>query len=119
MVAGAALVGMALVQPREATAGGLRLDQLLAFGALALWWPSPPRPRTSWSTPGASRRRHDEELGLMTSPPLGYRAALLVTDALILVLARTPAGRLSYEPMALLMGVGVVPAAGARTGRRR
>src|SRR3954468_21247006 len=47
------------------------------------------------------------ELGLLSSAyQLGYRAALLVTDALILISANHLGWQLSYSVMAALMGVG-------------
>ena len=68
---------------------------------------------------------NSEQQGLLTSTStLGYRGALLVTDALILILAAHIGWSLSYELMAALMGVGVVAAlhrarAGGVAGRRR
>jgi PAT family beta-lactamase induction signal transducer AmpG len=50
-----------------------------------------------------------DEVGLMTSAAqLGYRAALLVTDALIIASAAHFGWPLSYAAMAVLMGVGLV-----------
>src|SRR5882762_2886200 len=47
------------------------------------------------------------EIGLLSSAyQLGYRAALLVTDALILISANHLGWQLSYSVMAMLMGVG-------------
>lgn len=52
--------------------------------------------------------RDGNELGLLSSvATLGYRAALLVTDALILVSANHLGWPVSYGIMAALMGVGV------------
>jgi PAT family beta-lactamase induction signal transducer AmpG len=52
--------------------------------------------------------RDGNELGLLSSmATLGYRAALLVTDALILVSANHLGWSVSYALMAALMGVGV------------
>jgi MFS transporter, PAT family, beta-lactamase induction signal transducer AmpG len=49
-----------------------------------------------------------DELGLLSAAyQLGYRAALLVTDALILIAASHLGWSLSYTSMAVLMGVGV------------
>jgi MFS transporter, PAT family, beta-lactamase induction signal transducer AmpG len=49
-----------------------------------------------------------DELGLLSAAyQLGYRAALLVTDALILIAANHWGWRVSYTGMAALMGVGV------------
>ena len=53
----------------------------------------------------------NEELGLLTSgTQIGYRTALLVTDALILILATYIGWAPSYWVMALLMGVGILAA---------
>ncbi|MEJ0022709.1 MAG: hypothetical protein WDN76_04185 [Alphaproteobacteria bacterium] len=50
-----------------------------------------------------------DELGLLTSAfQLGYRAALLVTDALILIFAQHLGWPLSYVLMAVFMGVGLL-----------
>jgi PAT family beta-lactamase induction signal transducer AmpG len=52
--------------------------------------------------------RDGNELGLLSSvATLGYRAALLVTDALILVSANHLGWSVSYAIMAALMGVGI------------
>jgi len=49
-----------------------------------------------------------DELGLLSAAyQLGYRAALLVTDALILISANHLGWRISYGMMAVLMGVGI------------
>jgi PAT family beta-lactamase induction signal transducer AmpG len=50
-----------------------------------------------------------EEVGLMTSAAqLGYRIALLITDAAIIAAAERVGWPLSYVAMAVLMGVGMV-----------
>ena len=50
-----------------------------------------------------------DELGLLTSAfQLGYRAALLVTDALILIFAQHLGWPISYVLMAVFMGVGLL-----------
>src|SRR5205085_7707413 len=50
---------------------------------------------------------NSNELGLLSSAyQLGYRAALLVTDALILISANHLGWQISYSVMAALMGVG-------------
>ena len=55
--------------------------------------------------------RDGNELGLLSSmATLGYRAALLVTDALILVSANHLGWSVSYVIMAALMGVGIFAA---------
>lgn len=49
-----------------------------------------------------------EQLALLSSAyQLGYRGALLMTDALILIIAAGIGWQLSYELMAVLMGVGI------------
>jgi len=118
LVVAAALTGMALVQPRagELLLGGFVLDQLLVFGALALIVAFASSTQDividAWRIESADS---DEQQGLLTSTStLGYRAALLVTDSLILILAAHAGWALSYEAMALLMGVGVAAVLMAR-----
>jgi PAT family beta-lactamase induction signal transducer AmpG len=68
-----------------------------------------------------------DELGLLSAAyQLGYRAALLVTDALILIAASHFGWPLSYTAMAVLMGVGIAastlalePARTLRAGAER
>ncbi|MFC5578665.1 AmpG family muropeptide MFS transporter [Lysobacter niabensis] len=112
LVVAAALTGMALVQPQqgELRLGGMVLDQLLVFGALALVVAFASATQDividAWRIESADS---NEQQGLLTSTStLGYRGALLVTDSLILIFAATIGWSLSYEVMALLMGVGVV-----------
>lgn len=51
----------------------------------------------------------DEQLALLTSAfLLGYRAALLITDALILIAAAKVGWSMSYVMMAALMSVGII-----------
>jgi PAT family beta-lactamase induction signal transducer AmpG len=118
LVAGAALVGMALVQPREGQLllAGFVLDQLLVFGALALVVAFASATQDividAWRIESADS---NEQQGLLTSTStLGYRGALLVTDALILIFAANIGWSISYEIMALLLGVGVVATLMAR-----
>ena len=60
-----------------------------------------------------------DELGLLSAAyQLGYRAALLVTDALILVSASHLGWQLSYSAMAVLMGVGLAASLAAIEPRR-
>src|SRR5688500_5244997 len=112
LVAAAALVGMALVQPREGqlVLAGVVLDQLLVFGVLALVVAFASSTQDivvdAWRIESADS---NEQQGLLTSTStLGYRGALLVTDALILIMAAHIGWSLSYQVMALLMGVGVL-----------
>src|SRR4029453_14423093 len=59
----------------------------------------------AWRIEGAS---NSGELGLLSAAyQLGYRGALLVTDALILIAANHWGWPLSYTAMAVLMGVGL------------
>ena len=118
LVAAVALVGMALVQPREGELllAGLVLDQLLVFGALALVVAFASATQDividAWRIESADS---NEQQGLLTSTStLGYRGALLVTDALILIFAANIGWSASYEIMALLLGVGVVATLMAR-----
>lgn len=101
LVVMAALSGMALLRPE----GGL-----LAFGALALAAAFASATQDvvvdAWRIESAD---DGEELALLSSGyQLGYRAALLVTDALILVLAGWIGWALSYELMAVAMGLGLL-----------
>jgi MFS transporter, PAT family, beta-lactamase induction signal transducer AmpG len=59
----------------------------------------------AWRIEAAS---NSDELGLLSAAyQLGYRAAMLVTDALILIAANHLGWRVSYAAMAALMGVGL------------
>lgn len=103
IVVAAALAGMAIVQPQ----GGL-----VVFGALALVAAFASATQDividAWRIEIADSA---EELGLLTSgTQIGYRSALLVTDALILILATYIGWSPSYWLMAALMGVGVLSA---------
>ena len=118
LVAAAALIGMALVQPREGELllAGFVLDQLVVFGALALVVAFASSTQDividAWRIESADS---DEQQGLLTSTStLGYRGALLVTDALILILAANIGWSLSYGLMAVLMAVGVIAVLMAR-----
>ncbi|MET1024217.1 MAG: MFS transporter [Pseudoxanthomonas sp.] len=111
-VAALALVGMALVEPRqgELLLFGLALDQLLVFGALALVAAFASATQDividAWRIESADS---GAQQGLLTSTStLGYRGALLVTDSLILILAAHAGWSVSYQVMALLMGVGML-----------
>ncbi|MFK3651631.1 AmpG family muropeptide MFS transporter [Lysobacter enzymogenes] len=121
LAAAAALVGMALVEPRsgELLLGGVALNQLTVFGALALVVAFASATQDividAWRIESADNA---EQQGLLTSTStLGYRGALLVTDSLILILAAHAGWSLSYEIMALLLGVGVVATLTAREPR--
>ena len=97
------LAGMAIVQPE----GGL-----MVFGALALLAAFASATQDividAWRIEIAD---NTEEQGLLTSgTQIGYRSALLVTDALILILAAHVGWAPSYWLMAALMGVGLLAA---------
>lgn len=118
IVVAIALTGMALVQPLhgELMLAGVALDQLLVFGALALGVAFASATQDividAWRIEIASS---NEQQGLLTSTAaLGYRGALLVTDSLILIFAAHIGWAMSYELMAVLMGVGVVATLMAR-----
>ena len=103
LVVAAALAGMAIVQPQ----GGL-----VTFGVLALVAAFASATQDividAWRIEIADS---GEELGLLTSgTQFGYRTALLVTDALILILAAHVGWAPSYWLMAALMGVGLLTA---------
>ncbi len=95
------LVGMAIV----GTDGGLA-----AIGAFALLTAFASATQDiaidAWRIEAASDA---DEVGLMTSAAqLGYRIALLVTDALVIAMAARIGWSLSYLAMAVLMVIGVV-----------
>ncbi len=103
LVVALGLAGMAIVQPQ----GGL-----VVFGALALVAAFASATQDividAWRIEIADDA---EELGLLTSgTQFGYRTALLVTDALILILATYVGWALSYWVMVALMGVGLFAA---------
>ena len=101
LVVAAALICMSVVQPQ----GGLVL-----FGAMALVAAFASATQDividAWRIEASA---NDGELGLMSAASqYGYRIALLVTDALILILAARIGWSPSYAVMALLMGIGVI-----------
>src|SRR5688572_16085283 len=105
------LLGMAFLEPKEGTPrlAGFALEHLLVFGGMALLVAFASATQDividAWRIESAEG---SEQLGLMTSSAaLGYRSALLVTDALILLVAAQVGWSLSYVGMAALMGVGV------------
>ncbi|KAB8314208.1 AmpG family muropeptide MFS transporter [Tolypothrix campylonemoides VB511288] len=112
LVVAAALVGMAIVEPRtgDMVVAGVALDQLLVFGGLALVVAFASATQDividAWRIETA---QNAEQQSLLTSSAtLGYRGALLVTDALILIVAAHVGWTLSYQTMGALMGVGVL-----------
>jgi MFS transporter, PAT family, beta-lactamase induction signal transducer AmpG len=101
LVVAAGLIGMAVIQPE----GGL-----VVFGVMALIAAFASATQDividAWRIEISD---NGEELGLLSAgSQLGYRTALLVTDALILILAAHIGWSLSYWVMALLMGVGAL-----------
>jgi MFS transporter, PAT family, beta-lactamase induction signal transducer AmpG len=103
LVIAAGLLGMAIVGPHGA--GGLA-----AIGALALVVAFGSATQDiafdAWRIEAASDA---DELGLLTSAAqLGYRVALLVTDAIILIFAQHLGWPMAYALMAVAMGVGVL-----------
>jgi PAT family beta-lactamase induction signal transducer AmpG len=108
----AALVGMATIQPQEGRLllGGVSLSHLVVFGTLALVVAFASATQDividAWRIESADS--DEQQALLIASSTLGYRAALQVTDALILILAAHIGWALSYDVMGLLMGVGMV-----------
>jgi PAT family beta-lactamase induction signal transducer AmpG len=101
LVVAAGLVGMAVIRPE----GGL-----VVFGVMALIAAFASATQDividAWRIEISD---NGEEMGLLSAgSQLGYRAALLVTDALILILAAHIGWALSYWTMALLMGIGML-----------
>jgi len=114
LVVALGLVGMAIVQPQggEFRLTGFVIEHLLVFGALALVAAFASATQDividAWRIEIADDA---EELGLLTSgTQFGYRTALLVTDALILILATHIGWSLSYWAMAALMAIGLCAA---------
>lgn len=103
LLVGAALAAMAIFGPHGS--GGL-----VTIGAFALVVAFASATQDialdAWRIEAATDA---DELGLLTSTfQIGYRAALLVTDSLILIFAQQFGWPISYTLMALAMGVGVV-----------
>ncbi len=112
LVVAAALVGMAFIQPKGGSVlvFGMAVEHLLVFGALALVVAFASATQDividAWRIESAES---SQQLGLLTSSSaLGYRSALLVTDALILLIAAQVGWVGSYRIMAALMIVGVI-----------
>ena len=101
IIVAVALFSMATVQP---------LGSLQAFGVLALVAAFASATQDividAWRIESA---KDGKELAMLSTVyQMGYRGALLVTDALILILAARIGWGLSYELMAALMGVGMI-----------
>jgi PAT family beta-lactamase induction signal transducer AmpG len=111
-IVGAGLVGMAVSHPRLGSLG-----LLLAFGlATAIGAASQDTVIDAWRIEIAS---DVDELGLLTSAySLGFRAALVATEALILVLAAKIGWPLSYAIYGAMMLVGIAATFAAREPRR-
>ncbi|PPT41802.1 AmpG family muropeptide MFS transporter [Xanthomonas arboricola] len=106
------LVGMALVQPKggQILVMGVAWEHLVVFGVMAVVVAFASATQDividAWRIESAD---NSEQLGLLTSASaLGYRSALLVTDALILIIAARVGWQVSYEVMAALMVLGVI-----------
>jgi MFS transporter, PAT family, beta-lactamase induction signal transducer AmpG len=104
---GAGLVGMACTNPRT------QLGSLVAFGLLTgVSAAAQDTVVDAWRIESAA---DPDELGLLTaSYSLGYRAALIATEALILLLANAVGWPISYGLYGGLMVVGVAAALMAR-----
>ncbi len=111
IVVAVGLVGMALITPQ----GGL-----IAFASLALVAAFASATQDividAWRIESAD---NGEELSLLSAAyQLGYRFALLLTDAWILVIAAKIGWIASYELIAGLMGLGMIAVLFARESRR-
>ncbi|MEZ5892767.1 MAG: MFS transporter [Parvularculaceae bacterium] len=101
----AGLIGMAAVGPNGP--GGLATIGVLAL-VVAFASATQDIAVDAWRIEAAE---DPDELGLFTSAfTLGYRMALLVTDALILIFAQHLGWPISYGLMAVAMGVGLLAA---------
>ena len=115
------LVGMALVQPKGGQIQflGIAWQHIVVFGVMAVIVAFASATQDividAWRIESAD---NSEQLGLLTSSSLGYRTALLVTDALILIIAARVGWQVSYEIMAVLMALGVVALVMAREPAR-
>jgi PAT family beta-lactamase induction signal transducer AmpG len=102
VLVGGALIAMAVVGPNGP--GGLAAIGVLAL-VVAFASATQDIAVDAWRIESAA---DPDELGLFTSAfQLGYRVALLVTDALILIFAQYFGWPISYVLMGLAMGVGV------------
>lgn len=101
----AGLVAMALYGPKGP--GGITIIGLLSL-LVAVGSATQDIGVDAWRIESAADA---DELGLMTSGyQLGYRAALLATDALILIFAQHLGWPVAYVLMAVLMSVGIIAA---------
>ncbi|MES1198953.1 MAG: hypothetical protein ABUS48_03130 [Pseudomonadota bacterium] len=105
LVIAAALIGMAILGPHGP--GGLATLGALAL-LVAVASASQDTAVDAWRIETA---RDPDELGLLTSSfTLGFRVALLITDAVILILAQHLSWPIAYVLMAVLMSVGLFAA---------
>ena len=101
LVVGLSLAGMAWRGPEGGLAAFVGFTLAAAFGAAFQ-----DTVVDAWRIEAADTT---EELGLMTSAySLGYRAALLCTDALILIMAQYAGWNLSYGAAAAAMAIGML-----------
>jgi PAT family beta-lactamase induction signal transducer AmpG len=110
-VVAAGLLGLALTGPRHG------LTTVGAFAVVVAFASSTQDiVIDAWRIEAAS---DSDELGLLSAAyQLGYRAAIIVTDALILIAANHLGWQASYGMMAVLMAVGVGASAAAIEPRR-
>jgi PAT family beta-lactamase induction signal transducer AmpG len=100
LVAGG-LIAMAMITP----AGGLG-PMVMAAVVVAFASATQDIVVDAWRIEAAS---NDEELGLLSSSyALGYRVAIIVADALILIIAKHSSWSISYFVMAAFMAVGII-----------
>ena len=107
LVVAAGLLGMAWLSPQGGLVAFAVLTVIAAFASA-----TQDIVVDAWRIESADS---GEELALLsTAYQLGYRTALLITDALILVLAAWVGWSLSYSAMGALMAIGLVAALKAR-----
>ena len=99
----AGLIGMAACDPKT------HLGWLIGFGlAAGVFASAQDTVIDAWRIESAA---DDEELGLLTAAyTLGFRAALIATEALILLVAKALGWPLAYAIYGLAMGIGIVAA---------
>jgi PAT family beta-lactamase induction signal transducer AmpG len=100
LLVGIGLLGLSALGPKHGLAALGALALLVAFSSS-----TQDIVVDAWRIEASS---NSDELGLLSAAyQLGYRASLLVTDALILIAANHLGWRISYGAMAALMGVGL------------
>ncbi len=111
VVAGAGLAGLAVHGPGSGLGGVGVLAVIVAFASS-----TQDIVVDAWRIEAAA---DSDELGLLSAAyQLGYRAALLVTDALILIAANHLGWPTSYSLMGVLMAVGLIASVAAVEPRR-